>query len=111
MASKKIWYVEGFGHTNEVIARELPEENAHKGNKNILCIDGIKRDLWQCDYSFIAKLIKNKQSLQLDFKVRYRDGPNGPVREWPFTKKPTLANAVKRGMLFKMPSQKINPVS
>jgi hypothetical protein len=64
--SNKIWYVEATGHTNEVIAGELPAENAHK---DVLCIDGNNRDLWQCDYQFITELEKNRPSGQLAFMV------------------------------------------
>jgi hypothetical protein len=93
--SNKIWYVEATGHTNEVIAGELPAENA----KPVLCIDGVKRPLWLCDYRFIKELKKNRRSGQLVFKVWYREGRHGPVRKWPFLdkKKPTLASALKKG--------------
>ena len=96
--SNKIWYVEAFGHTNEVIAGELPTENAQK---NVLCIDGKPRNFWQCDYSFITKLQKNRASGQLAFTVWYRVGRHGPVRKWPFLKKRklTLATALKKGIV------------
>ncbi len=104
MSSKKVWYVEAFGHANEVIAGDLPAENAHKG---VLCIDGKNRDLWQCDYRFITKLKKNRWSCNLVFKVWYRQNPDGPIREWPFLnkKKPMLASALKKGTV-----KRLNPV-
>lgn len=96
--SNKIWYVEATGHTNEVIAGELPTENAHK---NVLCIDGNNRDLWECDYRFITELKKNRESGQLKFTVWYREGRHGPVRKWPFLdkRKSTLAGALKKGVV------------
>lgn len=108
--SNKIWYVEAHdSHTNEVIADVLPTENAHK---NVLCIDGKKRDFWQCEYSLIAKLIKNQSSGQLVFTIFYRVGRYGPVRKWPFTKKKklTIASALKKGIVRKISVVKLNPV-
>ncbi len=98
MAAKKTWYVEVVGHTNEVVASELPAENAHK---HILCRDGLRRDLWECDYRFIAKLLRSKRAEHLQFKVYYREGRYGPVKPWPFLGKPrmTLATALKRGVV------------
>ncbi|HEY4500704.1 MAG TPA: hypothetical protein VJI70_00320 [Candidatus Paceibacterota bacterium] len=99
--SNKIWYVEASGHTNEVVANELSTENA---NKDVLCIDGKKRDLWQCDYALITKLAKNQSSGQLVFTVYYRVGRHGPVRRWPFLNKQklTLASALKKGVVTKI---------
>lgn len=95
MASNKIWYVEATGHTNEVIARELPAENAVKG---VLCQDGEKRDFWRCDYHFVAKLVENEMTLQLKFKVFYREGRYGPVKLWPFLKRKKVPKgAVTKG--------------
>jgi len=98
--SNKIWYVEALGHTNEVIAGELPAENAHK---DVLCIDGKNRDLWQCDYRLITKLLRNRLEGQMVFVVWYRVGRHGPVRKWPFLKKRklTLASALKKGIVTK----------
>ena len=98
--SNKIFYVYATGHTNEVIASKLPAENLHK---DVLCIDGRKRDLWQCEYQFITELKKNRKSGQLEFNVWYREGQYGPVRKWPFLKKQklTLASALKKGIVHK----------
>lgn len=109
--SKKLWYVHPRDKdTNEVIALRLPPENAYP---DVLCIDGHKRNLWLCDYRLIAELERSRSSSRLDFTSHYRESRNGPVREWKFgrKKKLTLASTLKKGMLFKMPSQKINPVS
>lgn len=104
MAANKRWYVEATGHTNEVIARELPEENAHKG---ILCQDGEKRDLWECEYAFIAKLLKNETSAKLQFEVFYRESRYGPVKPWPFLRKkrkPGVGTGVGKGTPAQSPA-------
>lgn len=105
--SNKIWYVEATGHTNEVISSKLSIQDAQQ---NILCIDGKKREMWECTYSLITTLKKNRRSGQLVFKVWYREGQYGPVREWPFLdkKKPTLANALKKGIVTRT-SQREGP--
>lgn len=78
MTSTKRWYVEATGHTNEVIAGELPTENAHK---DVLCQDGEKRDFWECGYKFVARLLKNEGNAHLKFRVFYRESRYGPVKE------------------------------
>ncbi len=60
-------------HTNEVFARSLPAENALVGQK---CEDGKKRDLWRCDYGFVAR-IKGSNSLRYDV---FRQEGNGKIR-------------------------------
>lgn len=106
--SNKIWYVEATGHTNEVVASKLPAENAQEG---VLCIDGVKRPLWLCDYQFITMLKKNRKSGQLKFKVWYRAYPHGAVRPWKFLdkKKLTLASALKKGIVHKSSVQNGTP--
>ena len=102
--SRKTWYVEALDeHTNEVIASvsgaEIPALNARIG---VFCIDGRRRDLWECEYTLIAKLLKSRRrDKRLLFKVFYREGRYGPVRLWPFTnkKKLTLASARKKGLV------------
>lgn len=99
MPSKKKWYVEALtAHTNEVIATDLPTENAHK---NVLCQDSMKRDLWECKHPFISKLLKNETALHLEFKVFYRVGEYGPIKPWPFLRKRrlTLAKALEKGLV------------
>ncbi len=100
MGTKKTWYLEAVGHTNEAIAVELSTENAHRG---ILCQDGLKRDFWVCDYRFITRLLKSEVAEHLQFKVFYRERPYGPVRLWPFLRKRrmTLASSIKKGQVRK----------
>lgn len=109
--SKKLFFVHARNqHTNEVIASSLPAENAYP---EVLCIDGYKRDLWKCDYSFIARLERNRMSAQIDFTSHYRENRYGPVREWKFGRKTkmTLASALKRGTVKKGSRLKFSPVT
>ncbi len=100
MGTKITWYIEAVGHTNEVIAGELPAENASRG---IICQDGELRDFWVCDYAFINKLLKCEVAQNLEFKVFCREGKYGPVRLWPFLRKRriTPVKALQRGLIKK----------
>lgn len=100
MAAKKTWLVEAAGLTNEAIAAELAAmQQTERFHRDVLCQDGKKRDLWDVDYSFVTKLIKNEANLKLKFKVFCRDSPHGPVRLWPYLRKArqTLAQALEKG--------------
>ncbi len=100
----KTWYLEalGDGSTNETIANlsraEIPALNTRE---DMLCIDGKKRNFWECSYSLIAKLLPARRAGRLHFKVFYREGMYGPVRLWPFTEKKrlTLVSAKKKGLI------------
>jgi len=98
--SNKVWYLEALNiHTNEIIANELGAEMAQHG---ILCQDGVKRDLWECEYRTIAKFLRNEQQGQLHFIVFYRERRYGPVKVWPFAKKKTtLADVLQSGAVKK----------
>jgi|GEM_PF-2004307 hypothetical protein len=98
MTAVKTWYVQAIGHTNEVIANELPTENAHK---SLMCKDGLRHDLWECDYRFITKLSRCEQSAQLCFEVFYREGPHGPIKPWPFLRRRrrSLRQALDKGLV------------
>jgi len=100
MSARKKWYVEATAHTNEVIARELPSENAHE---DVLCQDGVKRDFWECEYRFITRLLENEATARLNFKVFYREGKYGPVKPWPFLRrrKLVLKSALEKGRVKK----------
>jgi hypothetical protein len=96
------WYIfTNDSYTNEVISRELPEENAYN---EVLCSDKIRRMLWQCDDSFVIKMDKNKEQKNLDFTVFKKDGKDGDIKEvaqkfYPVAKisKPKEARAYKAG--------------
>lgn len=111
MQMPKILYVSPLNvYTNEVISRKLQSENAYP---DVLCIDGHKRDLWLCDNDYIKELERNQKfDSRIEFTRHYRANRCEPVRESLPRKKEklTLKTATKLGMLFKMPSQKINPV-
>ena len=78
---KYIWLIEPLdSHTNEVISREVPEENFSRG---VICEDGIPHNLWGCDYRIVATLIRSKRDLGLKFRIFNRCG-NGKIRECAF---------------------------
>lgn len=81
MTEKKYtWYIEALdgGYTNEVLSRELPDTNCLRDK---MCADGVKRNLWQCDYKFVAKMKRGKKSLKVNFAVFVQEG-NGQIRIW-----------------------------
>ena len=81
-----IWYIEAKdAQTNRVIAGELSSTSACE---DINCADGIKRNLWECNWHFVARLENSRAQLQLKFAVFNQEGKTGPIREWKFPKKP-----------------------
>jgi len=78
MAEKYRWFVEPLdSHTNEIIAKEVGEENLMK---DAPCANN-KKNLWQCDYSIVAYLMRSCQKLQAKFRIFVQEG-NGTIREW-----------------------------
>lgn len=72
------WFIEPLdSHTNEVLARELPEENFCR---NMLCEDGKERDLWECKSQFVSYLRKSAKCLHIRFKVYVRESRYGKIR-------------------------------
>lgn len=99
--SDKVWYLEPLDtRANEAMSGEIPAEMAQRG---VLCQDGKKRDFWECDYATVAKFLRNEQLAELRFTVFYRECRNCPAKPWPFAKKkkPTLAQALKKGAVKK----------
>ncbi len=75
------WFIEpGDKHTNEVIASESPGEEPLR---NVLCGDGIRRNLWQCSFRFIRYFKNSQKSAALRFEVFNRRKPNGAIRKCP----------------------------
>ena len=77
MSEKVItWYIEPIGaHTNEALARELPEENAQRGlpDKN-----GKRHDVWECPYSIISRFMRSRKKCKLTFEV-YKQVNKGKI--------------------------------
>jgi hypothetical protein len=72
------WFVEPLdAYTNEVLARELPEENFCR---DMLCEDERGRDLWECKSSFVSFLRRSQKNLHVRFKVYVREGQHGKIR-------------------------------
>jgi len=67
-----VWYVwPEDSHTNEVLTRELPEEESLM--RDVTCgADKKRRNLWQCDFSMLSRLANSGRSLGLRFRVYRR---------------------------------------
>lgn len=78
------WYLEPLdSHTNEVIGKYLWEdENAETSR---LCADGIRRNLWRCQWCDVERFQNSRQDLKLKFKVFVQEG-QGQIRAWFLTK-------------------------
>lgn len=90
MAQKRecTWFIESRNLlTNEVLARELSDENF---NRDVMCSDGIARNLWECTHRLITYLRKSRFAVPLDFYVFNRMGEHGPVRRSTITEKRRL---------------------
>ncbi len=73
------WFICTLGDakTNEFCARIINPENAQG---DMLCEDGFRRNLWQCDsYEAVDHMIKNKQKFALTFHVFRRKGTDGAI--------------------------------
>lgn len=76
------WFVEPLdAETNRVISGYVEDAEEHP---QIVCADGIRRDMWECPHYFIGKLSHSIQSLGLRFKVFRRQGLHGKIHEWKF---------------------------
>lgn len=72
------WFAEPLdAYTNEVLARELPEENFFR---EMLCEDEKERDLWECKSSFVSFLRRSRKNLHVIFKVYVQEGRYGKIR-------------------------------
>lgn len=78
---KERWFICPLnGLTNQMLAGRLPAENAQE---KMLCEDGKKRDMWQCEYSTVAELSRNSQ-VGIRFIVWHRESQNSKLRLWKF---------------------------
>lgn len=83
MAKKKecTWFVEPLdANTNRIIAQELEEETEERKNRNLICQDGKKHNLWQCSFQLIQRLVLSQQTLGLKFRVYSKQGKYGKIR-------------------------------
>lgn len=73
-------------NTNEILGKNqrfLSEDQLYDGVK---CADGKPHQLWGCpNYSFVKKLVKNKDRFGVDFTVWHQEG-GGIIKEWVFPK-------------------------
>lgn len=68
-------------HTNESIAKEPGEKTSHD---EMRCADGKKRPLWECEGSFITRIIRSKKTSHLVFDIYKREGLRGPIKKATF---------------------------
>ena len=105
MNTNYVWYLEPLDvMTNELIGKNLPEENAHE---NILCEDGVRRNLWECEYAFTRRFASFNTGGKsvVKFKVFSRNGPRGKIRRWVFEKpNQKCAGKVVKGSSLQQPA-------
>lgn len=73
------WYLEPKGdiaRTNEVLARNIGEENALEG---VICADRQQRNLWRCPSGMVFMLWNSRQTLRISFGIFCQEG-NGKIR-------------------------------
>lgn len=76
-----VWYVgPSDARTNRAFSEEISEENLQR---DVLCADGLRHNLWQCSFHLLAAFQKSKQTLGLQFRVFNRIG-GGQIREFKF---------------------------
>lgn len=82
-----VWFIAPQdARTNEIIFKELqlPE---HSTQQELVCKDGKKRNMWECSYEAVNKLIQSRRQLKLRFRIFNQRGRYGQIREWTFFKK------------------------
>ncbi len=76
------WYVEALdSFTNSTFALKLPEENFQR---EVLCGDGARRDLWECRFSILNNFRKSRADTSIRFHVFNRQGVRGKIRSCGF---------------------------
>ncbi len=77
------WYICPLdGWTNQVISREIREENAYSEIE--VSVQGvcIKKKLWECDFDTLMRVRSSKKRLNLRFKIWVKEG-GGIIRPAP----------------------------
>lgn len=74
-----LWFIEPLDEaTSNFIASLISVTNL---KKQVLCVDGKKRDLWLCSSFFIIALQKRQKKMGLDFNIFIQE-ENDLVSEW-----------------------------
>jgi hypothetical protein len=92
------WLIQPLNsHTNEVFAREFPEEDLIR---DTLCQDGKKRNLYRFPANLIGFICGSQRSLEIKFSIFCRQGSKGQIRK--------MTNTIKlwRKKFKKIPKQK-----
>lgn len=80
MPREYTWFLEPFdSSTNEAFSREIDENSSRR---EVPCLDGDRRDLWECPYPILAKFRRSRTQLHLNFQV-WRQKGAGAVTLWP----------------------------
>ena len=66
-------------YSNEVLAKNLSGENAQE---NILCSDGSRHDVWQCEYRKLVQFRRSESFLKCCFRFWWQEN-NGSIRPMP----------------------------
>lgn len=83
--STTTWYLGKFdADTNEVISRRTKAEIPAISCSEILCKDGVRRELWEMSYEMITEFKKSKKRFNLNFKVFKKDGGHGKPYQFDF---------------------------
>ena len=79
------WFLEPCGdvsRSNEIISRNVGSEEALQ---DVLCADGIKRNLWRCPSALIFMLWRSRQNFGKGFRIKiFCHEGNGKVRNVTF---------------------------
>ena len=78
------WFIEPKdAATNSILSECLPGENA---KTDVLCEDGQKRNLWECQHSLVAMLCRSALApyFHARFGIFRKEGKFGKVRPWKF---------------------------
>ncbi len=80
---KYTWYLEPCGDpawSNEVISKNI--QDPADALQQVVCADGIRRDLWRCKSGEVFKLDRSRSNFGKDFQIRiFRQEGNGQIED------------------------------
>ncbi len=84
---KTYWYIytKNDAYTNEVIGKDPDMQGSPENINNMLmCSDRKQRQLWECKWSFVDKMRKNKDKMNLSIVIYRKQGKNGQISKFTF---------------------------
>jgi hypothetical protein len=84
------WYLDPLdSDTNDAIRRlKISHGSPDDGREDMLCSDGKRRNLWCCNYDFIARFLRSQVSNNFRFEIYLQSGEGNPPMRWvPFSRK------------------------